>query len=48
MRSIELWVRGCAPENLETPGLVLTHHPGMTFDFYSAAWTATFFGGKRP
>src|SRR5579872_363063 len=23
-------VRNCAPENLETPGLVLTHHPGMT------------------
>jgi hypothetical protein len=23
-------VRNCAPENLEIPGLVLTHHPGMT------------------
>jgi hypothetical protein len=23
-------VRGCAPENLEIPGLVLAHHPGMT------------------
>jgi len=23
-------VRSCAPENLEIPGLVLTHHPGMT------------------
>ena len=22
--------RNCAPENLEIPGLVLTHHPGMT------------------
>jgi len=22
--------RRCAPENLEIPGLVLTHHPGMT------------------
>jgi hypothetical protein len=25
-------VRNCAPENLEIPGLVLTHHPGMTVD----------------
>jgi len=24
-------VRNCAPENLEIPGLVLTHHPGMTY-----------------
>ena len=23
-------VRNCAPENLEIPGLVLAHHPGMT------------------
>jgi len=23
-------VRNCAPENLDIPGLVLTHHPGMT------------------
>jgi hypothetical protein len=23
-------VRYCAPENLEIPGLVLSHHPGMT------------------
>jgi hypothetical protein len=23
-------VRGCAPENLESPGLVLAHRPGMT------------------
>jgi hypothetical protein len=23
-------VRDCAPENLEIPGLVLSHHPGMT------------------
>ncbi len=23
-------VPNCAPENLEIPGLVLTHHPGMT------------------
>src|SRR5256885_1450481 len=23
-------VRSCAPENLEIPGLVLAHHPGMT------------------
>ncbi|MEY9111031.1 hypothetical protein ABH999_007227 [Bradyrhizobium yuanmingense] len=23
-------VRNCAPENLEIPGLLLTHHPGMT------------------
>jgi hypothetical protein len=23
-------VRTCAPENLEIPGLLLTHHPGMT------------------
>jgi hypothetical protein len=23
-------VRNRAPENLEIPGLVLTHHPGMT------------------
>jgi hypothetical protein len=23
-------VRNCAPENLEIPGLALTHHPGMT------------------
>jgi hypothetical protein len=23
-------VRNCALENLEIPGLVLTHHPGMT------------------
>jgi hypothetical protein len=26
-------VRRCAPENLEIPGLVLTHHPGMTKEF---------------
>jgi hypothetical protein len=25
-------VRDCAPENLEIPGLVLAHHPGMTRD----------------
>src|SRR5262245_59723684 len=25
-------VRGCAPENLEIPGLVRTHHPGMTLN----------------
>src|SRR5215472_6180122 len=25
-------VRNCAPENLEIPGLVLTHHPGMTVE----------------
>jgi hypothetical protein len=23
-------VRTCAPQNLEIPGLVLAHHPGMT------------------
>jgi hypothetical protein len=23
-------VRNCVPENLEIPGLVQTHHPGMT------------------
>jgi hypothetical protein len=23
-------VRNCAPEDLEIPGLVLAHHPGMT------------------
>jgi hypothetical protein len=27
-------VRDCAPENLEIPGLVLTHHPGMTLLSY--------------
>jgi hypothetical protein len=25
-------VRNCAPENLEIPGLVLAHHPGMTVE----------------
>jgi len=25
-------VRNCAPENIEIPGLVLAHHPGMTQD----------------
>jgi hypothetical protein len=30
MRSIEPQVRNCAPGNLEIPGLVLAHHPGMT------------------
>jgi len=34
----------CTSENLEIPGLVLTHHPGMT----GAYAAACFFGGKRP
>jgi hypothetical protein len=31
MRSIEPQMHNCASGNLEIPGLVLTHHPGMTF-----------------
>jgi len=27
---VRTMVRSCAPEHLEIPGLVLTHHPGMT------------------
>jgi flagellar biosynthetic protein FliQ len=30
MRSIEPQMRNCASGDLEIPGLVLTHHPGMT------------------
>src|SRR5690349_3972437 len=30
MREHRTMVRPCAPENLEIPGLVLAHHPGMT------------------
>jgi hypothetical protein len=33
-------VRNCAPENLEIPGLVLAHHPGMTNDKFVAALLA--------
>jgi hypothetical protein len=39
-------MRNCASENLEIPGLVLTHHPGMTelaapiFYGLISAWTS--------
>jgi hypothetical protein len=26
----------CTSENLEIPGLVLTHHPGMTIEYEAA------------
>jgi flagellar biosynthetic protein FliQ len=34
-------VRNCAPENLEIPGLVLAHHPGMTVVSLQEATTMT-------
>ena len=34
MRSIEPQMRNCASGNLEIPGLVLAHHPGMTFGHF--------------
>jgi hypothetical protein len=35
--SIEPQMRNCASGNLEIPGLVLAHHPGMTTSNESAS-----------
>jgi hypothetical protein len=46
MRSIELW-GALAPLNLEIPGLVLTHHPGMTASKYFLHTRIYFFGWRQ-